>query len=257
MAVRPDSEDGKMYNTLIEVFKNAKMVYSDARPFLDAHDLGFTNQTHTEIIRKANLATFMVSLLGLQEISFYHLDAVFLDIFVPDGSQFLKVQSDIFLELKTQAYISAISTELRQREQILDELMPVDLERTFLNRRRNAKQPLPSEREFAQKVRNRRKTLLDEPFNEDPGNASRKLSEKYLWKNFLREISTYVSKNLQIGSLEMVSLSLVHEKLRLTIRNSPNGWVDRDPQLAPFVKPLRHQVRARIMRARHKKPHNM
>ena len=208
MAVRHDSEAGKMYSTLREVFKNSKMVYSDARPLLHARDLGLTDPSHIETIRRANLATFMVSLLGLQEISFYHLDAAFLDTFVAEGHQFLKIQSDIYLELKTQAYIAAISNEMRDRDQILDDLMPNDLERMFLTRRPNAKQPLPSEREFAQKVRNRRKILLDEPRTQDPGSASRILSEKYLWSDFLRDISSYVSKTLNVNSPESVRLLL-------------------------------------------------
>ena len=173
------------------MFRNTKRIYSETDPFLDARALGLVDAIHVETVRRANLATFMTSVLGSQDVGFYHLNASFLDTFIPDGQQLLKSQADLFLELKTQAYISAVSSGERTREQVLEDLLPENLEQTFIARKSGVGQLTPTERAFLKKARDRRKELLQEPYSPD---GIRKLPEKYVWADFLRAISGYIGK---------------------------------------------------------------
>ena len=140
------------------------------------------------------MATFVSSVFGSQDVGFYHLNENFLDTFVIDGGRLLKNQAQLLLDLKTQAYISAATTGERSREAILDDLFPPDLGDRLLRRRPGAKQLAPSEADFVQRAQNRRKALLEEP-NTDEAIAA--LPGKYIWEDFLRDISTYVSKNFE------------------------------------------------------------
>ena len=140
------------------------------------------------------MATFVSSVFGSQDVGFYHLNENFLDTFIADGNRLLKSQAQLYLELKTQAYISAVQNTDRSREEILEDLFPPNMEEILLKRRTGAKQLAPSEAEFIQRARNRRRALLEEATNSD---AIQKLPDKYLWEAFLRDVSAYVSKNFE------------------------------------------------------------
>ncbi|KAL9099636.1 MAG: hypothetical protein Q9163_004895 [Psora crenata] len=184
MATKPESEAGKAYATLKTLFNHAKKVYSQNEPFLSIEQLGLANSIHVDTIRKSNTATFATTVFGSQEVGFYHLNEHFLDTFVVYGHQILKTQAQLFLDLKTQAYISAAATGQRSREDILDDLFPLDLETRLLHRRPGARQLAPSEKDFLQRARNRKKALLEEPNTEE---AIASLPEKYVWENFLKD----------------------------------------------------------------------
>lgn len=156
------------------------------------------------------MATFVSSVFGSQDVGFYHLNEYFLDTFVVDGNRLLKTQAQLLLDLKTQAYISATTNGERGREEILEDLFPRDLEQRLLSRRPGAKQLAPSEQEFVQRAGNRRKALIEEPGTED---ALAALPVKYIWEDFLRDISSYVSKNFESIAGEAVSITLGIQEL--------------------------------------------
>ncbi|KAL8751934.1 MAG: hypothetical protein Q9184_005896, partial [Pyrenodesmia sp. 2 TL-2023] len=189
------TEPGTAYSILKSLFDHTKKVYSIREPLLSSQELGFNGNEQVEIIRKANLATFVSSVFGSQDVGFYHLNEIFLDTFVADGSRLLKNQAGLFLDLKTQAYISAIAHGERSREDILHDLFPDGLEHSLLNRRPGGKQLSPGEADFIQRVNNRKKTLLEEPMTAE---AVAQLPLKYAWGDFLRDLSSYLSKNFNI-----------------------------------------------------------
>ena len=154
-----------------------------------------TDPAAIETLRKANLATFVSSVFGSRDVGFYHLNEYFLDTFVADGNRLLKTQAGIFLDLKTQAYISAITNGGQPKAVLLHDLFPEDLEQRLLSRRPGARQLAPSEVEFLQRARNRRKALEDEPDTDD---AIDGLHRKYVWEQFLQDVITYVSKNFEM-----------------------------------------------------------
>ena len=180
-------------------------------------------------IKKANMATFVSSVFGSQDVGFYHLNENFLDTFLSDGSRLLKNQAQLFLDLKTQAYISAVNSGDRSRDEILEDLFPRDLDERLLKRRPGAKQLTPSEADFVQRARNRRKALLEEPRTDE---AVKSLPEKYIWEDFLRDISTYVAKNFEAIAGVPVSLNsplLLGEYLPLPAKTRKSPWLARAP----------------------------
>jgi len=193
LIAEPQSEQGQAYQTLKSLFDHTKKVYSLHDPFISASDLQLTDPAHVDIIRKANLTTFVSSVFGSSDVGFFPLNEFFLETFVPDGGRLLKVQGGIFLELKTQAYISAMNTGDRSRAQLLYDLFPDDLESKLLARRPGARQLAPSEADFVKRAHSRRDYLLKEVINE---NVIASLPQKYRWENFLRDVSNYIGKNL-------------------------------------------------------------
>ena len=187
-----NSDASAAYSSLKFLFDATKKVYSITSPFLSPRELGFTQRAHIDTIRKANLATFMSSVFGSHDVSFHHLNEFFLDTFLAHGTRLLKTQAGLFLDLKTHAYISAITTSDRSRGDILEDLFPQDLEQRLLKRRSGAKQPSPGEADFVQRANNRKKALLEEPQTVD---AKAQLADKYIWEDFLRDILSYTSKN--------------------------------------------------------------
>ena len=188
----PESEGGQAYASLKTLFDHTRKVYSARGHFLDSTKLGLLDITHIETVRKANLATFVSSIFGSRDVGFYYLNEYFLDTFVSNGNRLLKSQAQLFLDLKTQAYISAMSSGEHSREEILNDIFPSDLEQRLLSRRHGAKQLAPSETDFISRARNRSKGLSDEP---DTKEAIAALPGKYDWEDFLKEVSSYVSKN--------------------------------------------------------------
>lgn len=188
------------------LFNHTKNVYSSKGSFLSPRELNLTEPSQMDIIRKANMASFVSSIFGSQEIGFSELDQHFLEIFVPEGSRLLKVQGALFLELKTQAYIAAMNSGKRSRTEILYELFPDDLEERLLSRRPGTKQLAPSETDFVKRVFSRRDILLNEVNNPEAASA---LPQKYRWEDFLRDLSSYVSKNFEAISHQQVCLHII------------------------------------------------
>ncbi|KAI9679545.1 MAG: TTAGGG repeat binding factor [Caeruleum heppii] len=219
IVTEPDSAPGQAYATLKSLFDQTKKVYSREEPFLSAHDLDIRDPDQRNIIRKANLATFVSSVFGSQDVGFYHLNEYFLETFVPDGGRLLKSQGALFLDLKTQAYLSAMANGERSRAEILEDLFPDDLAERLLTRRPFAKQMTPSEVDFVKRARSRCDHLLAEPDDEESMAA---LPDKYVWEDFLRDISAYVARNFEdfIGPAPKTSRGR-HPNLQLSQLVSP------------------------------------
>ncbi|KMU78739.1 ttaggg repeat-binding factor 1 [Coccidioides immitis RMSCC 3703] len=188
----PNSENGHAYSSMRSLFDHAKKVYSTNGPFLSATQLGFTEPGQIDIIRKANMASFVSSIFGTQGIGFSELHDHFLEIFVPEGSRLLKGQGALFLELKTQAFIASMNNSEQGRREILRNLFPDDLGLKLLARRPGNKQLAPSETDFVKRAWSRRDILLAEIDNPE---SVRTLPERYRWEDFLRDLSSYVSKH--------------------------------------------------------------
>lgn len=186
------------------LFDHTKKVYTTKTSFLSASELELTEQHQVDIIRKANLASFVSSIFGTQEIGFFELNKNFIDVFVPEGGRLLKVQGALFLELKTQAFISALGSAERTRSELLFEMFPESLEQEILDRRPGTRQLAPSETDFVNRARSRRDILLSDINNQE---ALRALPDKYHWEDFLRDLSSYISKNIEAICHPQVSQS--------------------------------------------------
>jgi hypothetical protein len=189
-----DDEDSQAYNTLKNLFAQTRKVYSRDTAFIDAIAIQMFQPTQQEIIRKANIATFISSILGAHDVSFFHLNEYFLETFVPLGHRLLKWQGAVFLELKTQAYISALMNSDTSPERMLDDLFPHDLDAQILTRHPDAPSLSPSEQDFIDRCRSRRSYLLIDPNSHD---ALGQLPKRYQWADFVREFASSINKNIE------------------------------------------------------------
>lgn len=178
--------------TLKDLFDQTRKVYSRSTPFIDITAIQLPQPQQQEIIRKANIATFISSILGTHDVSFYHLNEYFIETFVPQGHRLLKWQGAMYLELKTQTYISALINSDGSPENMLEELFPSDLDSQILARHPDAPSMSPSEQDFIDRCRARKSYLLDEPSAQD---AVRELPRKYQWTDFIREFAACINKN--------------------------------------------------------------
>jgi protein TBF1 len=200
----PDSEAGQEYSTVRSLFDHTKRVYSSKSPFLSPPELDLLGPAQVEILRKANLATFVSSIFGSHEIGFAELNDHFLDIFVPENGRLLKAQGSLFLDLKTQAFISSMHTPERSKTELLYTLFPDDIEQRILVRRPGARGLAPSEQDFVKRALSRKDILLGDVNN--PA-ALDTLADKYHWDDFLRDISSYISKSFESLNTQPVSIS--------------------------------------------------
>ncbi|KAK3112782.1 TTAGGG repeat binding factor [Teratosphaeriaceae sp. CCFEE 6253] len=188
-----DNEEAQAYMTLKSLFDQTRKVYSRETPFIDAIAIQMFQPAQQELIRKANIATFVSSILGAHDVSFFHLNEYFMETFVPSGHRLLKWQGAIYLELKTQTYISAIMNSDGSPQAMLDELFPPDLDALILTRHPDAPSLSPSEQDFLDRCRARKSYLLAEPSTDE---AVAELPKKYQWGDFVREFASCISKNV-------------------------------------------------------------
>lgn len=175
-------------------------------------------QSIESTLRKVNLATFLSATLGTIDAGFFYLNESFMDIFCPSNNldpnnalsniglnsmslqsgvntmigekvgKILKPQAELYLDLKTQAYISALEAGDRTKLETLNDLLPDNLEE-YLILRRGVKTLSPTELDFVDRCKARKETLLAYPDDKD-------LSEEYEWFQFVKDLFDYVGKNM-------------------------------------------------------------
>lgn len=188
-----ETEESQAYKTRKNLFDQTRRVYS-RETFIDAIAIQLFTSPQQETIRKANKATFVSSILESCDVSFFHLNEFFLEIFVPVGQRLLKWQGDVFLDLKTQTYISALINSDGDVVSFLEELFPQDLEERLIARHPDAPNLTPSEQEFLRQAKVRKEYLKKETeTGEDP---SVQLPKKYEWYEFVRHFASAVSSNI-------------------------------------------------------------
>ena len=215
MATAPQTGSGQQWSQLITLFSETKKLYTSEDPFLSSQRLDFSEKAHKDTIKKANMATFICSLFGGQEdVGFSHLNERFLDTFAVDGTKMLKPHAQLFLDVKTQAYISAVTSDKaaivvgqRSKEGILNALFPPELDQHILSRRPGAAQLTPVERQFVEQARTRRAVLLEESQSEE---AIEMLPSNNSWEDFLRDVHTYIKDNFDEIMGHLVSSRTIH-----------------------------------------------
>lgn len=206
----PESEDGQAYATMRSLFDHTKRIYSIKNSFLKPSDLEITDSAQLDVIRKTNLASFVSSIFGSQEIGFAELNENFLDVFVSEGGRLLKGPGALYLELKTQAFIAAMNNKSIARNDLLFELFPEDMEKQLLANRPGNRQLAPSEIDFLTRFSKRREHLLKDLDSEDTIKA---LPDKYQWEHFLRDLGLYISKNYESINTPHVSTAVPYERI--------------------------------------------
>lgn len=169
-------------------------------------------------LRKVNLATFLAAVLGTIDVGFFYLNESFLSVFCPCndllpenalsnmGSTNLSLQSGInyavgdrvgkllkpqlalYLELKTQAYISAMEAGERLLQEIINDIFPPNLLDQLCDRRKTKKLS-HIELLFVEQCTCRRDQLL-------AIKEVQQLSAHYEWFVFLKDLFDHVLQNM-------------------------------------------------------------
>ncbi|KAL2069858.1 hypothetical protein VTL71DRAFT_14537 [Oculimacula yallundae] len=190
----PDSELGQAYATLKSLFDQTKRIYSKDGFFLSADDLNIKEPEHRATIRTTNLASFSAAVFA-SSVGFYELSSCFIDIVTPDGACLEKEPGELLVNLKTQMYLSMVTSEEQTdtKEDVLEEMFPYDFEEVL--KARHPDIPLSQdEHEFVASINGRREYLMNEPTDVD---AIQVLSEKFGWEGFLTGVSSYLRKNYE------------------------------------------------------------
>jgi hypothetical protein len=137
-------------------------MYSQNDAFLSANDLNIQEPEHRATIRITNVATFISSVF-VGSVGFYELNDHFIETFTPDGEPMSKVAGDLFLSLKTQMFLSAVTQEEQERtkEDILEDFFPVGLDELLMGRHPGL-ELAESENEFLRASQDRRDYLMME-----------------------------------------------------------------------------------------------
>ncbi|SCU82777.1 LADA_0C07910g1_1 [Lachancea dasiensis] len=223
-----DTFEGEVFETLLTLFKQVKNVYSK-QPLLKVRDIApglwYENEQCPYIlksqenhilaaIRKANIVIYLLSIMGRLQYGFSFLDDNFMDIFCPEAKELpfeddrvlatslgrlLKPQAVLYLNLKTQAYISAMepwkeesdTAKLSQiKQETLDMVFTPNMREFLVAKKRFHSNKLsPSEEDFVKRCAHRRDKLcayasLDQ------------LISEYDWLEFFKEIFLYVQRNI-------------------------------------------------------------
>lgn len=129
------------------------------------------------------MATFVSGVFGGQDVGFYELNNFFIDTFTPEGEPMNTTACSLYINLKTQMYLSACGEEGNDqtKEDILDDLFPADLDQTLL--KRHLQQDLSeSERDFLDSCKRRKALLLSAPTDAE---SIRKFERTYILWVFL------------------------------------------------------------------------
>lgn len=190
----PETGKGQAYAALEALFEQTKKHFARDTLFIDPSGLQL-NGTSLQTIRKANLATFVITIFRGRDVPFLDLNEAFFDVFMPAGSRLYKLEGALFLELKTQAYISVMLNTDLAKEDVLDQLFPRDLQLVILRRRPEPTHLAPSEQDFIGRINTRRQYLMA---GSDDMDSLSQLPQKYNWGDFLEEVRMCVSRALEL-----------------------------------------------------------
>lgn len=192
IVTQPLSDRGRVYRHILDIFEETKRIFvSEDTPFLTMEIPGIQNErSQPAMVQRINLATFCAAIFGTIPVGFAELNRSFTAAFVPEGGRLLKSQNGLFLELKTQAYISALSQKERPHKEILDELFPLNMAEEWAAARGDRQQLTPAETDFIARCTKRRENIESDTDQVE-------LAKRYQWVFFLRDLSDYIGKHYE------------------------------------------------------------
>lgn len=184
-----DAEAGKEYVQLHAKFTNAKQQYSGPRHFISPPDLGLSAAGSVGVCRRINLATFVTSLF-FRSVGLEELDNYFLFNFLPRGGTLSKLAGSLWIELKTQAFVSTMAgRDPRPQSAILSGLFTEDVRHRLLEARPGTEDLAQSEEDFILDMRSRLNALEADLTEMEPT----ALAQKYPWNDLLENVVSYIS----------------------------------------------------------------
>lgn len=190
-ATQPDSGRGQAYSTLVALFDQTKKYYSREQLFLNPQLLNL-DQSAYGIIRKANLATFAVTIFSGRDVPFSQLNERCIDVFCPEGRSVTKSVASLVLELKTQAFLSALHNGGNFARDLV-EFFPSDMESQLAQRRPGASTLTPVDQDLIMKINIRSQELVTEQYHSAD---FRSLYSRYQWVDLLRILNECIRQSL-------------------------------------------------------------
>lgn len=147
----------------------------------------------TSLIRRANLTIFMLSLFGGQDVGWYNLNQEFMSLFIPGHRPPTKIQTQLLIELKIQAYIAAVAQGDLQLDEVHEALFPPDFKQRLLSRHPRSRKFSIEEIDLVFKANE-----LSAEIRADPQSKREELApEKHPLNNFLREVHQYTKDHCE------------------------------------------------------------
>jgi hypothetical protein len=160
-------ELGQAYTTLKSLFDQTKQIYSQKDAFLSADGLNIHEPNHRATIQITNLATFVAGVFD-SSLGFYELNDNFIEAFTTDGEPLSKEVGDLFISLKTQMFLSAVTQggPEKTKEDHLEDLFPIGFDEILISRHPNSGLA-EGEEEFLLALKDRRDYLMNEVNDND------------------------------------------------------------------------------------------
>lgn len=181
------SAGARQFKQIRSLFDPIRQLYSTPTPFLSPEELGLTDPAQIEILRKANQATYLSSVFT-GEIGLRDMDQNFLNVFIPPDGHLSEAQGSIYIELKTQAFITAWRTGAPLMP-VVEELFPSDMQEKIVKSRTGSELPLASEKSFLERLATRRDVLLAHTSS----GTLNQLQTVFTYLDLGREVSAYLA----------------------------------------------------------------
>jgi hypothetical protein len=170
-----ESEFRKAYDTLKTALGHARRIFSEGSPLLFADELDISDSEDRETVRMSNLAAVGTSAFAGDGALLADVHDNFPAIFVPEEGDLVKDLKPLYLDFKTQAMLSSLTTAHtpQERSDVLDRFFPPNFDELLTQRHgdsifQNNREELVSE------VGIRRQALLESIL--DDGKRGKQLS---------------------------------------------------------------------------------
>ena len=189
---RPDTKASQEYSTLKSLFGLVKRPFS-LQGFISSSEVVATQEPNTSIVRRANLATFMLSLFGGQDLGWCHLNQEFMSLFVRVRAHPTEFQLRLLVEIKIQAYIAAVAQGGLTLSEVHKALFPPDFKQQLLSWYPEAKKLSLDRSDFFFEANESSTKIKLDP----EGNWEEISAEKHPLDSFLRDLHQYTKDHYE------------------------------------------------------------
>ncbi len=172
-----DTTFRRTYDTLKKIFAPTRTIFSESTLLFSCEQLNITDLEDRETVRMSNLATVGLSIFDTQDVSLKEIHDQFFPIFVPEYSEYKEFLTDLYINLKTQAFLKDREDESapgRVDVDLLENYFPSSFEESL--RQRSGEIFLSfAEDKLVSAVRERREALQS-VINEQAGSADTQLA---------------------------------------------------------------------------------
>ncbi|OIW27930.1 hypothetical protein CONLIGDRAFT_454628 [Coniochaeta ligniaria NRRL 30616] len=189
-----ESEFRKAYDTLKTALGHARRIFSEGSPLLFADELDISDSEDRETIRMSNLAAVSTSAFAGDGALLADVHDNFPTIFVPEEGDFVKDLKPLYLDFKTQAMLSSLTTAHtpQERSDVLDRFFPPNFDELLTQRHGDSL--FQSNREdLVSEVGTRRQALLESILDDE---KRQRLKDEYPVNAFLDSLVDYLQSHL-------------------------------------------------------------